>query len=77
MTKDSKPVTNTTKETAKSRNRNRVPVARAPETIFDPESESDDKYQDYNEPQHQTMLSVKGAIQYIPILTMMLEYKIS
>lgn len=68
MTKDSKSVTNATNESAKSRNRDRVPVASAPETIFDLESDDDDEYQDYNEPRHQTMISARGTIQYIPIL---------
>ena len=50
MTKDFETLTNSTKETAKSRNRVRVPVTSAPETIFDPESVNDDEYQDYNQP---------------------------
>ena len=50
MTKDFETLTNSTKETAKSRNRVRVPVTSAPETIFDPESDNDDEYQDYNQP---------------------------
>ena len=68
MTKDFESVTNTIKKTAKSRNRDRAAVAGAPETIFDPESDNDGEFQNYNEPRHLTMLSAKDAIRYIPIL---------
>ncbi|XP_043604522.1 uncharacterized protein LOC122577321 [Bombus pyrosoma] len=68
MTTDFESVSNTTKKTAKSRNRDRVPVASAPETIFDPDSDNDDEFQKYNEPRHLTMLSAEDAIRYVPTL---------
>lgn len=64
MTKDFEFVTNTTKKTAKSRNRDRVPVASAAETIFD----LDANIKTTMNRDTRLCYQQKMAIKYIPVL---------